>query len=65
MRLGRVTCVQTTEETQKRMTARYFLVRYERCTKCQRALTVEVEVDPLTRHFQIMSGTCGRCSRTR
>ena len=57
--------MQTTEETQKRMTARYFLVRYERCTKCQRALTVEVEVDPLTRHFQIMSGTCGRCSRTR
>jgi hypothetical protein len=47
------------------MTARYFLVRYERCTKCQRALTVEVEVDTLTRHFHVLSGTCGRCSRTR
>jgi hypothetical protein len=62
---GRVKCVQTTELTRKRMTARYFLVRYERCTKCQRALTVEVEVDPLTRHFQILPGRCGRCSRTR
>ena len=57
--------MQTTELTRKRMTARYFLVRYERCTKCQQALTVEVEVDPLTRHFQILSGMCGRCHRTR
>ena len=47
------------------MTPRYFLVRYERCTKCQRALTVEVEVDALTRHFHVLPGTCGRCGRTR
>jgi hydrogenase maturation factor HypF (carbamoyltransferase family) len=47
------------------MTARYLLVRYERCTKCQRALNVEVAVDPLTRHYHIQPGTCGRCTHTR
>ena len=46
------------------MTARYSLVRYERCTKCQHALNVEVEVDPHTHHFHIQPGICRRC-RTR
>ena len=57
--------MQATEPSRRRVTARYFLVRYERCTTCQRALTVEIEVDHLTRHFHIQSGTCGLCSRTR
>lgn len=62
---GRVEHVQTTEQTQRRTTARYFLVRYERCSKCQQALTVEVVVDPLTHHYQIQPGTCRHCSKTR
>jgi hypothetical protein len=56
--------MQTIEPTGRRTSARYFLVRYERCLKCQRALNVEVVVDDLTRHYHIQPGICRRCSKT-
>jgi hypothetical protein len=55
--------VQTTRPTTGRTGARYFLLRYERCVRCQRALNVEVLVDPVTHHYQIQRGLCRRCRK--
>jgi hypothetical protein len=44
--------------------AKYFLVRYERCPRCQRALNVEVVVEPVAHHYQIQRGTCRHCNKT-
>jgi hypothetical protein len=62
---GRVDDVQTTSPSTSRPGAKYFLVRYERCLRCQRALDVEVVVEPATGHYQIQRGTCRRCGQTR
>jgi hypothetical protein len=51
--------------TTSRRGAKYRLVRYERCLRCQRALTVEVVVEPVAHHYQIQPGICRHCTKTR
>jgi hypothetical protein len=43
--------------------ARFLLLRYERCLKCQQALNVEVLLDPLTHHYRIQSAHCPGCGQ--
>ena len=62
---GRVDHVPTTSPTTSRRGAKYLLVRYERCPKCQRALNAEVVVEPVAHHYQIQRGTCRHCNQTR
>jgi hypothetical protein len=57
--------MQTTSPTTARTDAKYFLVGYERCLRCQRALDVEVVVEPVTHHYQIERGVCRACTKTR
>jgi hypothetical protein len=44
--------------------ARYVLMRYERCSRCAQALTVDVVVDPATHHYLIHPGVCPSCTTT-
>jgi hypothetical protein len=57
--------MQTTSPTTARTDAKYFLVRYERCLRCQRALDVEVVVEQVAHHYQIQPGICRHCTKTR
>ena len=62
---GRVDNMPTMSPTTSRRGTKYLLVRYERCLRCQRALNVEVVVEPVAHHYQIRPGICRHCTKTR